>query len=102
MCTGDVFAVGGGDERLIATMLATLMLLHDRPDLAEACAYARVKTSVAPSSAVSVRVSSARLKLVTRLSRLRKAISCSITPSCGQAIIVEPICPKLTVVPSWL
>lgn len=34
VATGDVFAVGpGGAEKLVATMLATMMLMRDRPDL---------------------------------------------------------------------
>jgi uncharacterized protein (TIGR00369 family) len=31
--TGDVFALRGGEERLVATMLATMMTLLGRPDL---------------------------------------------------------------------
>lgn len=33
VCAGDVFALGDGEERLVATMLATLMRLSDRPGL---------------------------------------------------------------------
>jgi len=33
--TGDVFAVKRGEERLVATMLATIMVLKDRPGLAD-------------------------------------------------------------------
>jgi uncharacterized protein (TIGR00369 family) len=32
---GDVFAVQGGEERLVATMLATMMTVRDRPGLAD-------------------------------------------------------------------
>ncbi|HMQ33630.1 MAG TPA: PaaI family thioesterase [Chloroflexaceae bacterium] len=36
VCAGDVYAVGaGGDEKLVATMLATMMLMRDRPDLSQ-------------------------------------------------------------------
>jgi uncharacterized protein (TIGR00369 family) len=33
VCTADAFAVSGGEEKLIATMLATIMnIVHSRPD----------------------------------------------------------------------
>ena len=34
VCKGDVLAYDGGEEKLVATMLSTMMLLPDRPDLA--------------------------------------------------------------------
>ena len=34
VCKGDVLAYDGGQEKLVATMLTTLMLLPNRPDLA--------------------------------------------------------------------
>ena len=34
VCSGEAFAVEEGKETLIATMLTTMMLLRDRPDLA--------------------------------------------------------------------
>lgn len=34
VCTGDVFARSGDSEKVIATMLATMICLHDRTDLA--------------------------------------------------------------------
>ncbi len=33
VCTGDVFALVDGEERLVATMLATFMTLRERADL---------------------------------------------------------------------
>ena len=33
VCAGDVFAVTDGNEKLVATMLATMMTLRDRSDL---------------------------------------------------------------------
>lgn len=32
VCLGEVSAIGGGDEKLCATALQTLMILEDRPD----------------------------------------------------------------------
>ena len=34
VCKGDVLAYDGGEEKLVATMLATMMLIPDRRDLA--------------------------------------------------------------------
>ena len=34
-CTGDVFAVTGGEERHVLTMLATMMTVQGRPGLAD-------------------------------------------------------------------
>ena len=34
VCKGDVLAYDGGEEKLVATMLTTLMLMPNRPDLA--------------------------------------------------------------------
>ena len=34
VCRGDVVAIEDGEEKLVTTMLTTLMLLPDRPDLA--------------------------------------------------------------------
>jgi uncharacterized protein (TIGR00369 family) len=34
-CTGEVLASGRGEERLVATMTATMMTVRDRPDLAD-------------------------------------------------------------------
>ncbi len=34
VCTADVVAVADGEEKAVATMLATMMALHDRPDVA--------------------------------------------------------------------
>ena len=34
VCKGDVLACDGGEEKLVATMLTTIMLLPNRPDLA--------------------------------------------------------------------
>jgi uncharacterized protein (TIGR00369 family) len=31
VCAGDVFAASGGKEKLVATMLATMMTVHDDP-----------------------------------------------------------------------
>ena len=33
VCSGDVFALSNGKEKLVATMLATVMTLRDRPEL---------------------------------------------------------------------
>jgi len=33
VCAGDVFAVADGNEKLVATMLATMMTPRERPDL---------------------------------------------------------------------
>lgn len=33
VCAGDVFAVSEGEEKVVATMLATMMALHERADL---------------------------------------------------------------------
>jgi acyl-coenzyme A thioesterase PaaI-like protein len=33
VCTADVFALRGGEERLVATMQATMMTVVDRPGL---------------------------------------------------------------------
>ena len=33
VCAGDVFALDGGKEKLVATMLATMMALRERADL---------------------------------------------------------------------
>ena len=33
VCAGDVFAVADGKEKLVATMLATMMAVRERPDL---------------------------------------------------------------------
>ncbi|MFT3839062.1 MAG: PaaI family thioesterase [Myxococcaceae bacterium] len=35
VCAGDVFAVAGGKETLAATMLATMMVVRDRPGLVD-------------------------------------------------------------------
>jgi uncharacterized protein (TIGR00369 family) len=35
VCRGDVFAVEAGEERLVVTMLATMMTVRDRPGLAD-------------------------------------------------------------------
>ncbi len=35
VCSGDVFAIRGGEEKLVATMLATVMTVRDRPGLAD-------------------------------------------------------------------
>lgn len=35
VCAGDVFAVEGGKETLAATMLATMMVVRDRPGLVD-------------------------------------------------------------------
>jgi acyl-coenzyme A thioesterase PaaI-like protein len=35
VCSGDVFALRGGEERLVATMLATIMTVRDRPGLVD-------------------------------------------------------------------
>lgn len=35
VAAGDVFALKGGAERLVATMLATLMVVRDRPGIAD-------------------------------------------------------------------
>ncbi len=32
VCGGDVFAVIGNGEKLVATMLATMMTMHGRPE----------------------------------------------------------------------
>jgi acyl-coenzyme A thioesterase PaaI-like protein len=34
VCKGDVVAIEDGEEKLVTTMLTTLMLLPNRPDLA--------------------------------------------------------------------
>jgi uncharacterized protein (TIGR00369 family) len=34
VCAGDLFAITGDETQLVATMLATVMLIGDRPDLA--------------------------------------------------------------------
>lgn len=34
VCKGDVLAYNGGEKKLVATMLTTMMLLTNRPDLA--------------------------------------------------------------------
>ncbi len=34
-CHGEVFAVAGGKERLVATMSATMMTVRDRPDVVD-------------------------------------------------------------------
>ena len=34
VCKGDVLAYDGAQEKLVATMLTTMMLLPNRPDLA--------------------------------------------------------------------
>ncbi|HSD20933.1 MAG TPA: PaaI family thioesterase [Anaeromyxobacter sp.] len=34
-CAGDVFAIAGGDEKLVLTMLATMMTVQGRPGLAD-------------------------------------------------------------------
>jgi hypothetical protein len=34
VCAADVVAISGGAEKAVATMLAPLMAIHDRPDLA--------------------------------------------------------------------
>ena len=34
VCKGDVLAYDGGEEKLVATMLATMMFTPNRPDLA--------------------------------------------------------------------
>ena len=34
VCKGNVFAYDGGEEKLVASMLTTLMLMPNRPDLA--------------------------------------------------------------------
>jgi acyl-coenzyme A thioesterase PaaI-like protein len=33
VCKGDVVAIEDGEEKLVTTMLTTLMFLADRPDL---------------------------------------------------------------------
>lgn len=33
VCAGDAIAVKGGEERIVATMLATMMVVRDRPGL---------------------------------------------------------------------
>jgi len=35
VCAGDVFAIRDGKEKLVATMLATIMALHGRADLSD-------------------------------------------------------------------
>ena len=35
VCTGDVFAISDGKEKLVATMLATIMTLRGRADLSD-------------------------------------------------------------------
>jgi len=35
VCAGDVLSTRGGDERLVATMLATMMVVRDRPGIAD-------------------------------------------------------------------
>ncbi len=35
VCAGDAFAVSGGEERLVLTMLATIMTVRDRAGLAD-------------------------------------------------------------------
>ncbi|HVP68679.1 MAG TPA: PaaI family thioesterase [Anaeromyxobacteraceae bacterium] len=35
VCAGDAFARGGGAERPVATMLATMMVVRDRPDVVD-------------------------------------------------------------------
>ena len=35
VCKGDVIALEGGEELVVATMLATMMVLPNRPDLAD-------------------------------------------------------------------
>ena len=35
VCKGDVLAYDGGEEKLVATMLTTMMLMPNRPDLAD-------------------------------------------------------------------
>jgi uncharacterized protein (TIGR00369 family) len=35
ICTGDVFAVAGGMETLVLTMLATMMTVRERPGLSD-------------------------------------------------------------------
>jgi uncharacterized protein (TIGR00369 family) len=34
-CAGDVFAIAGGEEKLVLTMLATMMTVQGRPGLAD-------------------------------------------------------------------
>lgn len=34
-CAGDAFAVAGGEEKLVLTMLATIMTVQGRPELAD-------------------------------------------------------------------
>jgi acyl-coenzyme A thioesterase PaaI-like protein len=34
-CAGDVFAVVGGEEKLVLTLLGTMMTVHGRPDFAD-------------------------------------------------------------------
>jgi uncharacterized protein (TIGR00369 family) len=34
-CAGDVFAIAGGEEKLVITMLATMMTVQARPELAD-------------------------------------------------------------------
>jgi acyl-coenzyme A thioesterase PaaI-like protein len=34
-CAGDVFAIDGGEEKLVLTMLATMMTVQDRPGLSD-------------------------------------------------------------------
>ena len=34
-CAGDVFAVEGAEEKLVLTMLATMMTVRDRPGLSD-------------------------------------------------------------------
>ena len=35
ICAGDVFAIEGGEEKLVVTMLATVMTVRDRPGLSD-------------------------------------------------------------------
>jgi uncharacterized protein (TIGR00369 family) len=35
VCSADVFAVRGGEEKLVVTMLATIMTVRDRPGLVD-------------------------------------------------------------------
>jgi acyl-coenzyme A thioesterase PaaI-like protein len=35
VCAGDVFAEREGHEKLVATMLATIMTIHDRPGVTD-------------------------------------------------------------------
>jgi hypothetical protein len=34
-CVGDVFAIAGGEEKHVLTMLATMMTVQGRPGLAD-------------------------------------------------------------------